>query len=57
MSQRRLSQAVNTILWKEQQKSDLKIQHTIHIFPHKDFISGFLKQIAENKNKWICVKL
>ena len=47
LSQRRLSQAVNTILWKERKKSDIDIEHTVHIFPHKDFVDVLPNVVLE----------
>ena len=42
MSQRRLSQMVNMVLWKEK-NSDEEITHTIQIFPNHKFIEVLSK--------------
>ena len=38
MSQRRLSQMVNMVLWKEK-NSDTEIDHIVHLFPNHRFIA------------------
>ena len=42
MSQRRLSQMVNMVLWKEK-NSDAEINHTVHVFPNYRFIDVLTK--------------
>ena len=46
MSQRRLSQMVNMVLWKEK-NSDEEITHTIQVFPNHKFIEVLSKVILD----------
>lgn len=46
MSQRRLSQMVNMVLWKEK-NSDEEITHTIQVFPNHKFIEVLSKIILD----------